>query len=429
MRRLLFVLSAFFLVVGFGFASGQSESSSSSGKAQIELFWESGQGTNYLRDEISKIIGIFEKAHPNITVVDNPFVKSGTGQGATYETKLLARLSAGKGPDLFTVGDDKIFQYAENKLLAPVPSDLASYLTNNFPTALKDGMVRVLGWKGVLYGAPWTADWVSLFYNKDDFTAAGLDPSNPPSNLADLQSYAEKLTVRSGGRITRSGISLRATTGGAGQTDKWINFLTAKGGDLFNADTTKTVVNSKEGIDALTYFVDLIHKYKVDALDLQPRDSHGFAQNTTAMFGRGSWVIPFLKDAAPNLNYGVGIFPGKSEPFVDGICVGAKSGNAKAAWTFISWLMHDTKVFGEYEQVRGAPPLLKGVADMPYFQNNKQLEVFAQQPLWPVPQNDKFEEAKSVLGDYLEKAAYQKLTPKEALDQAASKMDAALAGK
>ena len=46
-----------------------------------------------------------------------------------------------------------------------------------------------------LYGVPLYADVSALFYNKDLFTKAGLDPTKPPTSLAEIKTYADKITA------------------------------------------------------------------------------------------------------------------------------------------------------------------------------------------------------------------------------------------
>ena len=49
-----------------------------------------------------------------------------------------------------------------------------------------------------LYGVPLYADVSALFYNKDLFKQAGLDPEKPPTSLAELKTYADKITALGG---------------------------------------------------------------------------------------------------------------------------------------------------------------------------------------------------------------------------------------
>ena len=45
---------------------------------------------------------------------------------------------------------------------------------------------------------PLYADVSALFYNKDLFEKAGLDPNKPPTSLAELRAYADKITALGG---------------------------------------------------------------------------------------------------------------------------------------------------------------------------------------------------------------------------------------
>ena len=47
-----------------------------------------------------------------------------------------------------------------------------------------------------LFGVPLYADVSALFYNKNLFTQAGLDPTKPPTSLAELRELARGIQVR-----------------------------------------------------------------------------------------------------------------------------------------------------------------------------------------------------------------------------------------
>ena len=62
---------------------------------------------------------------------------------------------------------------------------------------------------------------------------------------------------------------------------------------------------------ALQFYVDALHKYRVDAPEVR-HDSDAFVTEMTAMFLRESWVIGEIKAKNPGLNYGVAPCPLKS---------------------------------------------------------------------------------------------------------------------
>jgi len=385
----------------------------------VEIMWEAGETQGWERDLLEILINEFEMEHPNIKIKNNPFV----GSAEDYQAKLLARLSAGAGPDLFTVGDNTLFQYVKAGLVAPVPTELSAQWEADLYPNMKEGIESILVYDGQFYGAPWNSDYISLYYNKDMFEEAGL--TKPPSNLEELRDYAIKLTKRDEkGQILRSGICIRAN-GGAGTTDKFINFLTAMGGDIFNEDLSECIINNEAGVAALEYYVNLLYEDKVDSLILQPRDKEAFAVAKTAMFGREPFVMTYLKDAAPDLNYGVAPFPGKSTVFVDALCVNAASQKKEAAWTFVKWLLQP-EVFGRWQEGIGSIPLFQSVAERPFYYDNENMRAFSEQPLWKYPPLKNFYEMKVIIGDYIEEACYKKLTPQEAFDRAAREVNSLL---
>src|SRR5258708_22209523 len=57
-----------------------------------------------------------------------------------------------------------------------------------------------------LYSMPWNNSMPILYYNKDAFQAAGLDPNSPPQTLDDIRAAAQKLTKKdASGQITQYG--------------------------------------------------------------------------------------------------------------------------------------------------------------------------------------------------------------------------------
>ncbi len=99
-------------------------------------------------------------------------------------------------PDL--MGMDLIYapQFEDAGQLVDVTDKLAD-VKSELATA-SPGHMRVATYNDRLYGVPLYADVSALFYNKDLFKAAGLDPDKPPTSLAELGDYATKITALGG---------------------------------------------------------------------------------------------------------------------------------------------------------------------------------------------------------------------------------------
>ena len=100
---------------------------------------------------------------------------------AEMVAKLAQAIASGDVPDL--MGMDLI--YAPQFEKAGQLVDLTDKIGNwpELKTA-SPGHMMVATYDGHIYGVPLYADVSALFYNKDLFQKAGLDPNKPPTSLA-----------------------------------------------------------------------------------------------------------------------------------------------------------------------------------------------------------------------------------------------------
>ena len=415
----LFSLILLMVVSPSLFAGGQKEGSTKAEPVTLEFLNEGTPG-----DVESGLYAEFSASHPNIKLEVIPF----PGEATDYETKILTSMAAGDAPDIFTTHDNTTYRYAVDKLILPVPDDLADYIRKEAPPAIKDGMLYPLTVEGEIYAAPWNADWVCLFWNKDMFAEAGLPGA--PKTIDENTEYAIKLTKRdSSGTITRSGLSLRLTGHPAGIVDKFISHFTAFGGEMVSEDLRRPLFNDTPGKAAAQWYLDLLYKYKVDAVDI-PHDAGAFFNNQTAMFGRGPWVVARYKETTPQMvygtNYEIAVCPSgraqaRSIGFIDAIAVSKGAKHPNEAWDFVKWMVMDGERYARYQIAVGSVPLLMPVVKDPYYEGEGRfMKVFMNQPLWREPNQKHFYELKTKFGGYLERIFYQKM----GLDEAFAKADA-----
>ena len=426
MKRLLLFSLALLLAVNFALFSGGQKDKAAQEVVTIEILFE-----GEVSDLLDKQFKDFDAAYPNI----NLKVISFPGDPKDYETKLLTSMAAGAAPDLFTTHDNTTYRYAVDKLILPAPEDVAAYIKDNAPPAIKDGLMHSLSAEGKIYGAPWQADWVALIWNKDMFAEAGLPGA--PKTIPDMTEYAKKLTITdASGTITRSGLSMRISGHPAGIVDKFISFFSAFGGKMVSDDLKTPLFDQPPAKEAVQYYLDILYKYKIDGLD-NPRDYRAFGNKQTAMFGRGPWVVPRFKEIAPDLvygtNYEVAVFPeyhakAESIAFIDAIAVSKGAKHPNEAWDLIRWLVMDEKRFASSQIESGSVPLLTTAAKDPYYQGEGQfMKVYMDQAVWQEPHHKHFYELKTKFGGYLERIIYKKMGIDEALKKAADEAKAILA--
>ena len=109
--------------------------------------------------------------------------------------KIAQGIASGDVPDL--MGMDLIYapQFENAGQLVDLTDKIGDW--PELDTA-SPGHMTVATFNDRLYGVPLYADVSALFYNKDLFEQAGLDPNKPPTSLAELREYADKITALGG---------------------------------------------------------------------------------------------------------------------------------------------------------------------------------------------------------------------------------------
>ena len=106
--------------------------------------------------------------------------------------KIAQGIASGDVPDL--MGMDLIYapQFENADQLVDITDQ-----TKDWPELadVSPGHKTVATFNNRLFGVPLYADVSALFYNKDLFTKAGLDPNKPPTSLAEVKSDADKITA------------------------------------------------------------------------------------------------------------------------------------------------------------------------------------------------------------------------------------------
>jgi len=130
-----------------------------------------------------------------------------TGSYVDTLNKLIAAIKAGTPPNVVQVYEIGTRSMIDGEIAVPMQTmidqdptfDLAAFM----PQVLNYYVVD-----GKLYSMPFNSSNAILFYNKDMFAAAGLDPENPPTTYEELIAAAKALTTKDdNGNIITSGIT------------------------------------------------------------------------------------------------------------------------------------------------------------------------------------------------------------------------------
>jgi sn-glycerol 3-phosphate transport system substrate-binding protein len=113
---------------------------------------------------------------------------------------------------------------------------------------------------GKTWGIPFQRSTIVMYWNKDAFKAAGLNPDKAPDNWDELVAYGQKLTKRDGSNVSQWGVEIPSTG-----FPYWLfqGLTTANGVRLMNDAGTETYFDKATVIEALQYWVDLSRKEKI----------------------------------------------------------------------------------------------------------------------------------------------------------------------
>jgi sn-glycerol 3-phosphate transport system substrate-binding protein len=111
---------------------------------------------------------------------------------------------------------------------------------------------------GKLYSMPFNTSNPMLYYNKDMFKAAGLDPNKPPRTFAAVKDYAAKLTKKGAdGKVSQYGYSMAIYGWFFEQLLAASNGLYLDNGNGRDGLATKATFNNPEGIAILQWWKEM----------------------------------------------------------------------------------------------------------------------------------------------------------------------------
>jgi len=294
-----------------------------------------------LAKEMTRLVKVYNESQKDIAV-------TAAYTGSYDETKLKAQAaaSAGKPPAVVLMSANFVLDLKLSSDLISLEPMLKAdgttrekFLADFWPALHANATVD-----GELYAVPYQNSTPLLYYNKDHFKEAGLDPEKPPQTWAELVADAKKLTKGSGDSVERYGFALPEGYDYMG----WImEALTmSNGGRYFNEEYGGEVYYDTPSMLGAAQFVeDLVFKHKV----MQQGVVEGGAVSTNFLAGKISMMLlstgslSFIRDNM-KANYGVAFVPRNvrnAVPIGGGSLVMFKGLNDEqkaAGWKFIKWL-------------------------------------------------------------------------------------------
>ena len=413
MKKLLAVLAGIIILSGCG----------SNGKSTV-TFWHA---MNNPKDKTLKaLIADFEAQNPDVKI-DAQYV----GKYDNLLQKLLAAAGSGTPPDISQVYENWTTRFKDAGMLIPVadlikedPSFTKEDMNDIFPIFVKNN-----SYDNVLWTMPFNKSIYAFYYNSSLFKQAGV---KPPYDMTEFRDIMRTLTKKDKqGNVTQYGFGFKANI------DIFEVLLYAQKGKFFDEKETKALFNGPEGVEVLSLLCELGNKektafYSKDYLD------NDFASGRVASFIA---TTPRLSELQQNISFKIGlaqlpVWKTLAPPIAGtNLAVFKKASmtpeKRKACWRFIKFL----------SSAEGTSKWAAGTSYLPVrssaLKTDIMLKYLNEQPLFMIginelhfarvdPRNRNWQAVRDMIDQAVEKALLKKSTPKEALDEAAAKVNALL---
>lgn len=289
-----------------------------------------------LEKQAKLLVAAYNASHKNqvqLTVVPND----------DYVAKVGAAAGSSSLPDLFAADIVYVPNWVKQGLFQDITANIDGL---SFKDSINKGHLSAGTSDGKEYVLPFVLDLSMLFWNKELFKEAGLDPDKAPSTMAEYAADAKKIQA-----LNKPGVYGTATGLNCGGclVFTWFPSIWASGDQVMNADGTQSLLNGENAKKVYDTWADL---WKSGAVLPSSKDEAG--ATWTAGFTQGKVGLMFypatLMSSTP-FDAGVAGIPGVNggaSTFVggDGIGISKDSKKAAQAWNFLNWMMSEDAQVG-----------------------------------------------------------------------------------
>jgi len=378
---------------------------SSSAAAEVTLdFWELSAGEDVMRALLDR----FESQHPGIRV---------RLQQLSWDyglDKIITAIAAGNAPDVCDLGTDWIPKFSSTGVLLDLTEALA-------PLREQHLLWDPVTYQGRVYGAPWLAGTRILFYNRDLFAKAGLDPDQPTRTWAELKEAAARIHGIEPG-VYGFGIFVGEPYA---PWQQFMPFAWGHGGDVLTPDMTRCTLDAPPVVEAMEFYQSLT-PYAI--VDRQPEVNQLFANGKVGVQISGAWNFALIPRMNPTLNFGVGLLPrpsaarGTPASFAGGqdLVIFKTSRHPEEALALIRFLIAEENAMEIVRAQRNVVPTARSAIQHPYYQSHPEQRLFFEQVTYAVapPSHPKWVEMQEHLTRAIEEVILNGRPPLEALQAA-----------
>ncbi|EJS9512639.1 sn-glycerol-3-phosphate ABC transporter substrate-binding protein UgpB, partial [Escherichia coli] len=288
---------------------------------------------------------------------------------------------------------------------------------------------------GHLLSQPFNSSTPVLYYNKDAFKKAGLDPEQPPKTWQDLADYAAKLKA--------SGMKCGYSSGWQGwiqleNFSAWNGLPFASKNNGFDGTDAVLEFNKPEQVKHIAMLEEMNKKGDFSYVGRKDESTEKFYNGDCAMTTASSGSLASIREYA-KFNYGVGMMPydadAKDAPqnaIIGGASLWVMQGKDKETYTgvakFLDFLAKPENA-AEWHQKTGYLPITKAAYDLTreqgFYEKNPGADIATRQmlnkPSLPFTKGlrlGNMPQIRAIVDEELESVWTGKKTPQQALDTA-----------
>lgn len=250
-KSLCFAAASLFMIslaAGCGGGASQDKAAVKENGKTVVTFWHV-YTKNFGAPVIKQMVDDFNKSQDKIIVkeVYNPDMYPGLMKN------LQADVASGKSPSIAMIGYNYLKYFDQNfKYVTPADLEKASEKDKDFiEKSFLPNVLELAKVDNKQVGLPFSISAPIIYYNPDLFTAAGLDPQNPPKTWEEVRAASKAIHDKTGAY----GFYMQE------YQDNWATqgLLTSNGAKILD-DKNKAVFASKESADAYQLYADMVLK-------------------------------------------------------------------------------------------------------------------------------------------------------------------------
>lgn len=412
-----------------------SETKKAAEKMELTFFYPVQVG-GPLTALIDKITADFMAENPNIVI--KPVY---TGNYDDTVVKIQTAIQGKNPPDFFVSLATQIYSMVAMDAVIPLDDLIAKDGGKEYVNDFLPGFMLDSFYDGKIWSIPFQRSTEIIYYNKDAFREAGLDPEKPPKTWDELIEYSKKLVKKdASGNVDRWGVGIALNSGSAQWTFTGFALQNSENGEnLMSDDGKKVLFDTPGNVEALQLWTDLQKKYKV-----MPEGIIQWADLPSAFidgkFGMIYHTTGNLANISKNakFEFGTAFLPGNKRP-------GAPTGGGnfyiskdipkekqEAAWKFIRFATQPERV-AKWNVDTGYVATRQSAFETDiikkYYETLPQAKVAKDQLKFAKQELTTYDAAKiwRILNDNIQSAITGKATPAEALANAQKQATESLA--